>query len=122
MPEFIATMKYIRENDGQFPPVTFPTENQIGANTLRGPVDHIAIQMHEQIVKNRLFNRNDMDIIVVLVDEYLLYADPAVANELDLRLFIRASYDTRREARNWIAEGINQQHYVYEPGLTMQDG
>jgi nicotinamide/nicotinate riboside kinase len=98
---FAQTIQYIREHDGDFPPDLDSKEdhNELGPS---GVPDDIVTMMHEEITKGNLLKKDDEDIILCFVDGFLLYLDPNVVHELDIRLLLRASYQTlkaRREAR-----------------------
>ena len=95
-------MRYIRENDGQFPPTLDSKEdqNELGQS---GVPDNVVQTMREEVVKGNLVNREDTDLLLCFVDGFLLYSDPNVVNELDIRLLVRAPYEilkARREARS----------------------
>ena len=99
---FIDAMRYIRENEGQLPPTLDSKEdqNELGPS---GVPDHIVRIMHEEIVKQGLVKRGETDVLLCFVDGFLLYSDPDVVKELDIRLLVRAPYErlkSRREARS----------------------
>jgi len=102
MTAFIDAMRYIRENDGQFPPTLESKEdqNELGQS---GVPDNVVQTMREEVVKGNLVNQEDTDLLLCFVDGFLLYSDPSVVNELDIRLLVRAPYEklkARREARS----------------------
>jgi nicotinamide/nicotinate riboside kinase len=102
MTAFIDTMRYIRENGGQFPPTLESKEdqNELGQSGVSDDIVHV---MHEEVVKQDLVKRGETDILLCFVDGFLLYSNPDVVKELDIRLLVRAPYEklkARREARN----------------------
>jgi nicotinamide/nicotinate riboside kinase len=102
MTAFIDAMRYIRENEGQFPPTLDSKEdqNELGPS---GVPDHIVQIMRESVLKQDLVKRGETDVLLCFVDGFLLYSDPDVAKELDIRLLVRAPYENlkaRREARS----------------------
>ena len=102
MTAFIDAMRYIRENEGQFPPTLDSKEDQNGLGP-SGIPDHIVQIMHEEIVKQSLVKQGETDVLLCFVDGFLLYSHPGVVEELDIRLLVRAPYEklkARREARS----------------------
>jgi nicotinamide/nicotinate riboside kinase len=102
MTAFIDVIRYIRRNDGQFPPTLESKEdqNELGQS---GVPDNVVQTMREKVIKGNLVNREDTDLLLCFVDGFLLYSDPSVVRELDIRLLVRAPYEklkARREARN----------------------
>jgi len=102
MSGFVDTLRYIRDNDGQFPPTLDSKEDRNGLGPVRVQ-DHVVEIMRDEVVKNDLVKHGDTDILLSLVDGFLLYSDKSVINELDIRLLVRAPYEKlkeRREARS----------------------
>lgn len=102
MTAFVDALRYIRENDGRLPP-TLNSKEDRNALGHSGVSDHVVQIMHDDIIKRNLVKRRDEDILLCLVDGFLLYTDPSVVKELDVRLFLRAPYEklkARREARS----------------------
>src|SRR5271170_191828 len=102
MTAFVDALKYIRTHDGKFPPTlnSIQDQNELGNS---GVPDHVVEIMKEDVVKGNLVKRGDEDIVLCLVDGFLLYADAAVVKELDIRLLVRSPYEklkARREARS----------------------
>jgi nicotinamide/nicotinate riboside kinase len=102
MDEFVKAMQYIRSHDGEFPPTldSIQDKNTAGHS---GVPDAVVKIMQDEVVKENLVNRNNKEILLCLVDGFLLYSDPIVVKELDIRLLVRAPYEklkTRREARS----------------------
>jgi nicotinamide/nicotinate riboside kinase len=102
MDDFVKAMQYIRNHNGEFPP---NLDSIQGKNTLThsGVPDAVVQIMQDEVVKEGLVNRGGTDILLCLVDGFLLYSNPAVVNELDVRLLVRAPYEklkARREARS----------------------
>jgi nicotinamide/nicotinate riboside kinase len=102
MDEFVKAMQYIRSHDGEFPPTldSIQDKNTLGHS---GVPDAVVKIMQDEVVKENLVNRNDTELLLCLVDGFLLYSDLAVVKELDIRLLVRAPYDklkARREARS----------------------
>ena len=102
MTAFVDALRHIRENDGEFPTTLNSKEdkNVLGHS---GVSDHAVQVMRNDIIKRNLVKRLDEDILFCLVDGFLLYPDPSVVKELDVRLFVRAPYEklkARREARS----------------------
>jgi nicotinamide/nicotinate riboside kinase len=100
-PAFVNTMQYIRAHKGQFPPGLESKEdqNELGES---GVSDEIVKMMAEEMANNPLMKRKDEDIVLCLVDGFLLYLREDAIRELDIRLLIRAPYEklkARREAR-----------------------
>lgn len=107
-------MRYIRENEGQFPPTLDSKENQ---NELgdSGVPSHIVQIMHEELIKQDIVKWGEVDFRFCFVDGFLLYSNPDVVKELDIRLLLRAPYEklkARREARSGYVtiDGINLLH------------
>lgn len=101
MDEFIRALRHIRANDGELPPTlnSIQHKNELGKS---GVADEV-VQIMRQEAEQSLVNNQDSDIVLCLVDGFLLYADPGVVNELDIRLLVRAPYEKlkeRREARS----------------------
>jgi uridine kinase len=101
-PAFVKAMQYIRANEGQFPPGLESKEdqNELGQS---GVSDEIVKMMAEEMTNNPLMKRKDEDIVLCLVDGFLLYLRDDAIRELDIRLLIRAPYEklkARREARS----------------------
>jgi nicotinamide/nicotinate riboside kinase len=102
MNAFVEAMRYIRDNDGQFPPTLDSKEDQNELGHSCVPEEVVRI-MHDQILQENLVKRGDTDILLCFVDGFLLYSNPAVVHELDIRLLVRAPYEklkARREARS----------------------
>ena len=102
MPAFIDTIRYIRSNEGRFPPTLNSKEdqNELGKSGVAGDVVQA---MREEFVKGNLLMRNDTELLIRFVDGFLLYSDSDVTKELDIRLLLRAPYDklkARREERS----------------------
>src|SRR2546423_7688226 len=102
MDEFIKALQYIRSNDGQLPPTlnSIQDGNELGES---GVPDEVVQKMGNEAVEQSLLRDGTTDTILCLVDGFLLYSDPGVIDELDLRLLVRAPYDklkARREARS----------------------
>ena len=102
MTAFVDAIRYIRANDGKFPPTLNSKEdqNELGHSGVPG---HVVEIMREEMVSANLVKRGDQDILLCLVDGFLLYSDPAVVKELDIRLLVRSPYEklkARREARS----------------------
>jgi nicotinamide/nicotinate riboside kinase len=102
MTAFTGAMRYIRENDGQFPPTLESKEdqNELGKS---GVPDDVVQTIREEVVRVNLVNRVDTDLLLCFVDGFLLYSDPSIVNELDIRLLVRAPYEklkVRRETRS----------------------
>ena len=102
MAAFVDALKYIRTHDGKVPPTlnSIQDQNELGHSDVP---DHVVEIMQEDVVKGNLVKRGDGDIVLCLVDGFLLYADPAVVKELDIRLLVRSPYEklkARREARS----------------------
>ena len=102
MKAFVDAMQYIRANDGKFPPTLNSKEdqNELGYSDVS---DHVIFKMREAAVKGNLVKHADEDILFCFVDGFLLYSDPAVVEELDIRLLVRSPYQklkARREARS----------------------
>jgi len=98
----VKAMQYIRQHYGHRPPDLDSKEdkNELGQS---GVPDDIVSMMHEEIIKGKLVRRDNEDVIVCFVDGFLLYSDPNVVRELDIRLLLRAPYEklkARREARS----------------------
>ena len=101
MNSFVSTLRYIRINNGRFPDTvkSIQDRNEIGDS---GVPDEFIRAKHIEFVEERLGWSKDTDILVGLVDGFLLYSDQAVIDELDIRLFVRAPYErlkVRREGR-----------------------
>jgi nicotinamide/nicotinate riboside kinase len=102
MPAFVNAMRYIRQNDGKFPPTLDSKEdqNELGQS---GVPDHVVQIMQNEVVAQGLVSHRDTEIVVTFVDGFLLYNDPSVVKELDMSLLVRAPYEklkARREARS----------------------
>jgi len=102
MTAFVDALQYIRNNDGRFPPTlnSIQDQNELGHS---GVPDNVVEIMHEEVLKGNLVKHGDEDILLCFVDGFLLYSDPAVIKELDVRLLVRSPYEklkARREARN----------------------
>ena len=102
MVEFVDALRYIRNNDGQFPPTLRSKEdqNEIGESGVSGDVVQI---LKEEYARGGFVKPGDVDLSLCFVDGFLLFSDQAVVNELDIRLLIRAPYEKlkeRREARS----------------------
>ena len=102
MTAFVDALKYIRTHEGKLPPTlnSIQDQNELGPS---GVPDHVVEIMQEDVVKGNLVKRGDEDVILCLVDGFLLYADPDVIKELDIRLLVRSPYEklkARREARS----------------------
>jgi nicotinamide/nicotinate riboside kinase len=102
MPAFVDALRHVRENDGTFPPTLDSKEdqNELGVH---GVPDDVVQIMRNQMVEQNLVSRGDTEIIVALIDGFLLYNNPSVVKELDLLLLVRAPYEklkARREARS----------------------
>lgn len=102
MDDFVKAMQYIRNHNGAFPPNVDSIQDK---NTLThsGVPDTVVQIMQDEMAKENLVKRGDKDILVGLVDGFLLYSNPTVVNELDIRLLVRAPYEklkARREARS----------------------
>lgn len=101
-PAFVKAMQYIRGHKGQFPPGLESKEdqNELGES---GVSDEIVKMMADEMVNSSLMKRKDEDIVLCLVDGFLLYLRDDVIRELGIRLLIRAPYEKlkeRREARS----------------------
>jgi len=99
---FVNAMRYIRQNDGKFPPTLDSKEdqNELGQS---GVPDHVVQIMQNEVVAQGLVSHRDTEIVVAFVDGFLLYNDPSVVKELDMSLLVRAPYEklkARREARS----------------------
>lgn len=102
MTAFIDVIRYIRRNDGQFPPTLESKEDQNELGQSDVP-DNVVQTMREKVIKGNLVNREDTDLLLCFVDGFLLYSDSSIVSELDIRLLVRAPYEklkARREARN----------------------
>jgi nicotinamide/nicotinate riboside kinase len=102
MNAFIEALQYIHANEGKLPPSLKSKEDQ-NALGHSGVPGHVVEIMKEDVEKGNLVKRKDQDVVLCLVDGFLLYVDPSVVKELDLRLLVRAPYDklkARREARS----------------------
>jgi len=102
MSAFVDAIRYIRGNEGKFPPTLDSREdqNEIGPS---GVPDEVVQIMQTDVVASNLVSPGDTEIIVVLIDGFLLYNDPSVVNQLDVSLLVRAPYEKlkeRREARS----------------------
>ena len=95
-------MQYIRQHDGHFPPDLDSKEdkNELGRSGVRDGIVNI---LREEIMDRKLVKKGEDDIILFFVDGFLLYSEPKVVRELDIRLLLRAPYEklkARREARS----------------------
>ena len=102
MAALISAIRYIRDHEGQFPPTldSKEDENELGQS---GVPCHVVQMMHEKSVEGNLIKRDETDLVLCFVDGLLLYTDPAVIEELDIRLLLRAPYEklkARRQARS----------------------
>lgn len=102
MDEFIKALQYIRNNNGQLPPTLNSIQDR---NELResGVPDEVVQIMGKEAVERSLVGDGTTETILCLVDGFLLYSDPGVIEELDIRLLVRAPYGklkARREARS----------------------
>ena len=102
MEDFIKALKYIRTNNGQLPPTlnSIQDKNEIGKSSVPDEVVRI---LRKEVIEQSLVKAQNTDIILCLVDGFLLYSDPGVVSELDIRLLVRAPYEklkARREARS----------------------
>ncbi|KAF7731829.1 ribosylnicotinamide kinase [Apophysomyces ossiformis] len=89
------TLEYVRRHGGQLPPGYDSTE-------VRNTHDGSSLVPEDTIQSTRALMANHKDDLFVLVDGFLLYYDPALTAEFDVKLFYTASYDTlkyRRENR-----------------------
>lgn len=105
MEAFINALQYIRNNDGELPPnfVSIQDRNGIGES---GVSDEIVQIMRKEAVEQRLVDGQNTETVLCLVDGFLLYSDPGVVRELDIRFLVRAPYEklkARREARSGYA-------------------
>lgn len=101
MDEFINALQHIRNNDGQLPPTfnSIQDKNELGKSGV--PEEVVQIMRNEAAEQSLM--RDGTDTILCLVDGFLLYSDPGVIKELDIRLLVRAPYEklkARREARS----------------------
>jgi nicotinamide/nicotinate riboside kinase len=102
MTAFVDALKYIRTHEGKLPSTlnSLQDQNELGHS---GVPDHVVEIMQEDFAKGNLVKRGDEDIVLCLVDGFLLYADPDVVKQLDIRLLVRSTYEklkARREARS----------------------
>jgi len=125
MTAFVDSLQYIRNNDGKFPPTLNSKEdqNELGHS---GVPDHVVQIMQEEVVNGNLVTRGDEDIQLCFVDGFLLYSDPSVIKELDVRLLLRSPYEklkARREARSGYVtlDGALPPLLVYHPSPDTQD-
>jgi nicotinamide/nicotinate riboside kinase len=116
MNDFVKAMQYIRNHNGELPPNLDSIQDK---NTLThsGVPDAVVQIMQDEVVKESLVKRGDTDILLCLVDGFLLYSGPAVVNELDIRFLVRAPYEklkARREARSGYVtiEGISSKQMI----------
>jgi len=99
---FVKSMQYIRQHYGQSPPDVDSKEdkNELGQS---GVADDIVNMMRQEVTSGKLLKRDHEDVILCFVDGFLLYSDPNVVRELDIRLLLRGPYEklkARREARS----------------------
>jgi len=99
MQEFINALRHIRENNGELPPTlnSIQDKNEVGKS---GVPEEVVKIMRQEAGEQNLGNS---ETVLCLVDGFLLYSDPAVVDELDIRLLVRAPYEklkARREARS----------------------
>ena len=102
MDEFVKALQYIRSNNGQLPPTlnSIQDNNELGES---GVPEEVVQIMGKEAMEQSLVKDGTTDIVLCLVDGFLLYSDPGVIQELDLRLLVRAPYEklkARREARS----------------------
>jgi nicotinamide/nicotinate riboside kinase len=99
MEAFISALRHVRNNNGELPPTlnSIQDKNELGESGVSAEVVQI---MREEAAGQSLVNK---DTILCLVDGFLLYSDPGVVRELDIRFLVRAPYEklkARREARS----------------------
>lgn len=120
MVEFVDALRYVRNNNGQFPPTLRSKEdqNELGESGVSGDVVQI---LKEEFARGGFVKRGDVDLLLCFVDGFLLFSDPVVVNELDIRLLIRAPYEKlkeRREARSgYVTLDGNISQIIIEPRI-----
>jgi hypothetical protein len=101
MSAFVDAMRYIHKN-AKLPPTLESKEDQNELGKHNVP-DHVVQIMQQQVLENKLISHGNTEVTVALVDGFLLYSDPAVVDQLDVSLLVRAPYEklkARREARS----------------------
>jgi nicotinamide/nicotinate riboside kinase len=102
MQNFVDAMRYIRAHHGELPPSLSSIQTKFDLGDSGVPEEVIQI-MRDRIIQQNLVERGESEIVLCLVDGFLLYPDPTVVSALDIKLLVRAPHEklqARREARN----------------------
>ena len=101
MTTFVEAIRYIRSHQGQLPP-TLVSMQPHNDSQYSGVPEEVMRVMQDRVQQN-LANYNSTNFVFCYVDGFLLYPDPTIVKELDIKLLIRAPYEqlkARRESRN----------------------
>jgi nicotinamide/nicotinate riboside kinase len=115
MAQLANAMRFIRTHEGGIPDTLHSIQHK-NSVLPSGVSEQIIKKLHDKFEDEELLRRGDIEIVLCLVDGFLLYSDQDVIEKLDLRLLVRAPYAKLRERRD------NREGYVTLDGISSAIG